>query len=449
MVDSCPNYKINSTGECIDTCPLSSYYYDFIEINEINLTEITMENYNKDNYLKYNTIPPKYLFNKICYDKCPLNSKSDDTNNKCICEYAFHLENEKTICYNFEYCINKTYKYYLNDTKQCISGIECPSGYYQFNFQCYTLGCPSESSQDSENSYKCISNHNFCYINEYFQNICGDISNDEYRYKFSNTKQYLKSCDESLVYTTYETKTYLYNNICHLSCPENTINNDTTNTCDCEYYKYYSDIDNYICYSKEEKCKDLIPVIDLKICLDSTNECKKKNYKIFNNECYSKECPINTQIIINDMNKCHCQYFYYNYTNNNTLNCFEENITCENKNYLYNNPEEYECYNSLEDCFSKENLFYFNKLCYKNKCPNGTIALSSTNKSIENYFIEELSLNNNLKDKICICDIINSNINWIMNGLNEIECLENCSDGYEPESFRGGKQCILDLRCMW
>jgi hypothetical protein len=61
--------------------------------------------------------------------------------------------------------------------------------------------------------------------------------------------------------------------------------------------------------------------------------------------------------------------------------------------------------------------------------------LSSTNETIQNYFIEELSLTNDLKNKICICNIINSDINWNKTTLNEIECLNACGEGYEPESL--------------
>ena len=59
--------------------------------------------------------------------------------------------------------------------------------------------------------------------------------------------------------------------------------------------------------------------------------------------------------------------------------------------------------------------------------------MSSTNEEIQNYFIKELALTNDLKNKICICDIINTNIYWNKTETNEIECLESCADYYEPE----------------
>ena len=432
LVDNCMNYKIISTGECIDICPFSDIYYEYIS-NNINLTDLTLDLINKDNYNLTNVIAPKILFNNICYDLCPSLTNYDDINNKCVCEYAFHLENGIITCYDGNYCINSSYKYHLDDTKECILGKGCPSGYYQFNFECYKNGCPPDTTTDS---YRCISNLKYCYINKYFQNNCSDIQNNEYLLNFENTAQYLKLCDESLIYTTYESKTYFYNKSCYLECPENTIKNDITNTCDCESYGYYSKEDNnYICYSREERCKDKIPVIDLNVCLNNIDECRQNNYKVFNNECYSIECPINTKLSNNDDYSCVCSFFYYKFIINNTLNCFENSITCENKNYLYSNPETNECYDSLEDCFNKGNIYYFNNECFKEGCPNGKIALSSTNEEIQNYFINELSLEENLKNKICICDIINSEIKWNKTEFNQIECLEECSDDYEPEKL--------------
>ena len=53
----CPNYKIASTGECVDRCPISTPYYTY----EYNMTS---EKYEK---IDYN--PPKFLINKICYEE--------------------------------------------------------------------------------------------------------------------------------------------------------------------------------------------------------------------------------------------------------------------------------------------------------------------------------------------------------------------------------------------
>ena len=429
QVDSCPKYIINSTLECVDECPSTNIYYSF-ESSYLDFSKFTNNTLSIKTYKKISIDPPKYLFNKICFESCPPLTKlgSDD---KCICKLAFNIVNEITICYEVDYCKYYIYKYYLNDTKECISGKECPSEYYQFNFQCYKNGCPSETTEYPESSHKCISNYDYCYINEKFQTIC-NLKNETYIYKFDNTVQYLKSCEDSLMYTTEEEKTYLLNNTCYLNCPVNTKKDDITNMCVCKYYKYNLENNNYICYSEEEICNDKIPVIDSKICLNNIDECKQNNYKIFNNECYSNGCPNNTKLNESDGFSCICSYYFYKYTNN-TLECFDESVSCEDKNYSFYNPVTLECFYSLEDCFSKKNSFYFNNLCYNNECPEGKIALSSTNETVQNYFIEELSLKGNLKDNLCICDFINSNIYWNKTGQNDIQCLEKCEGDYEPE----------------
>ena len=429
QVEDCPKYSINSTKECVNECPSTNIYYSF-KFSNLDFSKYTNNILSIKTYEKISIIPPKYLFNKICFESCPPLTKLDN-DNKCKCIFAFNIVNELAICSEGDYCEYNNYKYYLDDTKECISGKECPSEYYQFNFQCYKNGCPSETTEYPENSHKCISNHDFCYINEHFQTIC-NLENKTYIYKFDNTVQYLKSCEDSLIYTTEEAKTYLLNNTCYLNCPDNTKKDDITNMCICKYYTYNLENNNYICYSEEEKCNDKIPVIDLKICLKNINECRQNNYKIFNNECYSNECPKNTKENESVEFFCICSYNFYIYTNN-TLNCFDESVSCEDNNYSFYNPVTHECFNSLEDCFSKDNLFYFNNFCYNNGCPNGKIALSSTNETIQNYFIEELSLKGNLKNNLCICDFINSNIYWNKTEQNEMKCLEKCEDDYEPD----------------
>ena len=59
-----------------------------------------IEHYEKNK----NTIqPPKYLFNKVCYEKCPSSAIHDDSNNSCKYEFEFHKENEITIRHKIDY----------------------------------------------------------------------------------------------------------------------------------------------------------------------------------------------------------------------------------------------------------------------------------------------------------------------------------------------------------
>ena len=76
-------------------------------------------------------------------------------------------------------------------------------------------------------------------------------------------------------------------------------------------------------------------------------------------------------------------------------------------------------------------------------CSSDKYKLSEQNNDIKNYFISKLSISDeNIKNKLCICEIINgvwSNIN-IEGDLYHQECLSECEDGYEPEEVT--KLCV-------
>ena len=124
---SCSNNKIDSTGECIEQCPNSSPFYS-IEYDE-NEKKFTS---------RVNLNPPKYLFNKKCLEGCP--SKTNPDNNICKCQYAFHIENDETTCYDDLNC-NINYPYQNKDTNECYSSLSKCN--YFFNKDCYENNCPT------------------------------------------------------------------------------------------------------------------------------------------------------------------------------------------------------------------------------------------------------------------------------------------------------------------
>ena len=436
-INSCPeinkNLKIYSTGECIEICPNTtpyySYNYTYIDFSEYIGKEIPIQQ-----YILNSLLPPKYLISDFCFEVDLLSGNTNESIHICRNSWHRDIKNYIIKCYDINYCYIDDYKYYLDDSKEC-SPNECPFGYYQFNFQCYKNNCPNNTIPESTNSYKCESIFNYCYINEKFQTYCNDLKNNEYIYRYNNTKQYLKNCNESLTYTIEGKKTYLYNETCYIDCPKYITYSDEDNRkCICKYYTYYYDDNNYICYGEKEICNDKIPVIDLKICLNTINDCINKEYKVFNNKCYSIGCP-NLTKKNSDEHTCICQYTYYN--ESNLLNCFEQSESCENKGYLYTNPDTLECFNSLEDCFNKNNIFYFNMYCYKDQCPSNTIPLSSiNNEKIKNILISIFSIGDNVKDNMCVCNITNSYwIARISNGKYLLECTERCGNGYETDEI--------------
>ena len=322
------------------------------------------------------------------------------------CFYVNHKDrfNKKKICYDGidDHCIYEEYKYFIDDKKQCTFG-ECPIDYYQLNFECYREGCPSKSKQLQESKI-CIVEDNYFIVNEYYKTQSSNTKFNGYKYSFNNTKQYLRSCSESTKYTIYEVKSYLYNEICFVHCPENTIEDEENEICSCKYYKYYTDENNYICYSESELCKEKIPVNDIKECENSINNCINKGYKIFNNECYVNGCPINTIIDENKNNYCKCINPFY--TNLENKQICSENSRCI-KGYPFENTLTHEC----------------TKKCESNKLLNGECIINNQNIEADELKI----ITYNIKDIIndTNFDIKNEKILEGNNITYEIKSLEN------------------------
>ena len=420
--EACPNvkpYKISYTGECVETCPNTSIFYNY-EYNTVN-----------EQYIKKSKKIFGYKQGNICYESCPINTSADE-NNECKCSKAWHIDDNSGYisCYDQNYCLYQDYKYYVDDKNQCVKN-GCPDGYYQFFFQCYRNSCPQNTIESPSNSHKCESIYEYCHINKYFQSICSNTKNDEYIYNYNKTKQYLKSCNESLIYTTKGIKTYLYNDICYSECPDELLIQDNEKgICKCKYYGYYSEDDILICYENADACSDKIIVLDNNECVNTLNDCINKNYQIFNNFCYKNGCPNNSKLDIDSANFCKCSYFFYNNIENNNLICLSEDESCYSKNYLYLNPDSLECFIDLEECFIKEYLFYFNNNCYKGECPDGKILISSiVNQTLKNDISLILNINEELENNLCVCDNILST-NYLKN--NEYNGTQICiSNPYE------------------
>ena len=156
---SCSNNIIDSTGECIDQCPNSSPFY-YIEYDE-NDKKFT---------IKYNLNPPQYLFNKKCLEECPLKTNSN-SDNKCICQFAFHVLNDETTCYDDLNC-NINFPYQNKDTNECYSSLSKCN--FFFNKDCYESNCPegtiplSSQSDTIKNYYK----NNLFLENNLINKIC-------------------------------------------------------------------------------------------------------------------------------------------------------------------------------------------------------------------------------------------------------------------------------------
>ena len=172
--------------------------------------------------------------------------------------------------------------------------------------------------------------------------------------------------------------------------------------------------------------------------MDSIDDCINKDYKIFNNDCYKKGCPQNTKLNT-DNHSCICSFYYYNSIDTNNLTCFDENEKCENNNYLYSNPDTLECFETLKECFLKNNLFYFNYNCYKGDCPAGKILLEMiVNDTIRNE-ITSIVNNKESLDNLCVCNnILSANYLIRENNYNGTQiCIDDPMDIYEEKCIIG------------
>ena len=451
-VSFCTQLTIIFNKECVNSCPETNPY-NYYNCSYFNYTE---QEYGQSSESLCTITPmnfPKYKLGRFCYEECPQNSII--VGNECKCLYAWELSeiDNSIICLDVDYCINNNKNYYIVDTKQCNNF--CSSETLPFLFYCFnsSKGCPDNYTLkfDDFNDPYCDINYKYCSINEKYQHNCSDEKNEDYVYQYYSyyyTKIYFKNCSESINHILSLRQTYLYNGICYNECPEEiSIENDEKYICDCLYFGYYSEANetDYICYKENEKCSDYgqIPVNDLKICLDSIEKCIEKNYKIFNNECYNESCPENTEIKTPGDIYCLCKDYFYNNTKNE-LTCYDSSEKCKDNGFEYFNPLTKECFISLEDCYNKNNTFYFNKYCYKDECPSDYISLSSiTYEPIKIDFINNLNLTDEyIINRTCVCDILNTNNSCNFTEINGVylqEYVKECNEDYDPSK---SNKCI-------
>ena len=287
---TCSKNRIFSTGECIERCPISTSFSSF----EYDLYS--------QKYIKGdNLIPPKYLFNKKCYEICPLNSIADDSNNICKCQFAFHIENEETICYPDLNCISD-YPYKNNDTNECFSSLDKCN--FFFNQYCYNK-CPEGKislSSKSEEIQEYFKNNLLLLNNDLINKICicdinsnevwNNITNDNFEYfqeclnecpegyePESITRQCIEKKIHSTIIKEYPKEIYkieypeeyyknpdnclsVYNNKCYPYCPDNTCaTQQDPSLVYCIPIEENVKVYNNICFNNIEKLTDNIKVL--------------------------------------------------------------------------------------------------------------------------------------------------------------------------------------------
>ena len=340
--------QINNSS---DKCPLIQInLMNHLNDSLLNFFEFTSNSLIMQIYKNITILKQQYKFNKECYEICPLFSKPDFIGGACKCQSSFHMENETIICHENDSCIYNNYNYYLDDTKECISGISCPAEYYQINYLCYKNGCPPETKEYPENSKKCINISNY-YINETYQIISNTNPDEMYLFIYNDTSIYLKSCEETINFTKNDQKSYLYNKTCYLTCPENTIKDEI----------------NHECIEKEIYLNESKTIIS-----QPTKEIYLSNLISFNSNIISKtsENIIESVGIINGY-KCPSDFPYLDNINNGCKkSCLFEELYSKNcsiikdKNIIYRELKEniiqsYPIYIGKNLVFEAEEVYVF------------------------------------------------------------------------------------------
>ena len=387
VVNSCSeagkSYKINETNECVTQCPQNNVYVTVTENINVNLTGNGV-----DETIKYTFIEekiPKYILGNVCYKECPNGTETDEINNLCKCKYAWHknITNNEIICYEKEdYCIYDYYKYYLNDTKECIHE-KCSNDYYIFNNKCYKNNCPENTKLKSD-GVTCICNDYFINNNDNITCFESGKNCESEGYNITNldNKECLNNIQECIL------KNYtIFNNNCYLNCPNNTKLIYGSNYCTCSYFYYYSN-NKLICLDYDKTCEDegLITNVDTNECFLNINDCILYKFFIYENKCY-KKCPNNTYLKLGS-NICLCSNYLYK---TNQLKCADSDKICENNNYFIININNETCLNSIINCINNNDLS--NEDCYEG-CSNDMPNLSNIN----NYICLKLTSNETTND---------------------------------------------------
>ena len=340
--------------------------------------------------------------------------------------------------YNFFFIehINNDYTriYYLNNVniiiKTCYS-FECKSCWENYN-ECDDCQMGKSFALLSDDNSKCyptnqlVKGYIYIEINNLFEKC---YSSCEFCFSSSvnSSAHNCISCAEGFLFSyKYKGNCYKLNDLqINEEKIVNNINNEKFSSSSCSLNKINS----------TGECIDECPRTDIYYSFNYNSETSSYNKIIinspkylFNKICYDK-CPLN---LIPDevIRVCKCEH---------TFHIENEEIICDISqncisDYPYKNLDTNQCYSSLNNC-----NYFFNNDCY-NECPNGKVVLSSKTDIIINYFITELLLDSNLKNKLCICDIVNGV--WSnLNSKGYQECLEICPEGYEPESITN--HCIL------
>ena len=311
------NNLINCFNEK-DNCTSKGYAYTNIETKEcFNIKEECIEKGYK-------------IFNKACYDKCPLNSEDKNNNSICECSYYYYNNNGILKCLGkYEKCEKE--RYIKNkDNKECIKEIN----------NLNNINCPNDHPFYNIQNESCIE---ICSALDFFNNICkinnNNIENKDKIIKMLQNDLYNGNMNEIFVFINEE-KTELIveddNSLYIITTSENEKNNTNNNLstillgeCEIKLREYYNMSDNeplfifkienyeegllipiieYEVYNLNEKgkldldiCKDIKIDILLPVSINEDNLFKhNSSHDYYNDICYPYTTENGTDIILED-----------------------------------------------------------------------------------------------------------------------------------------------------
>ena len=307
--NNCLECKINYTFYTnllnITNCyPNCSFYYYFNELNEFHCTENCQGKYNKSIIEKSKCIDDckrddiyRYVFNNICYQKCP--------NGTYILE-----DQEDLICY--DHVLDGYYLDSKNEIyKKCYETCNvCNKGGNETNNNCLECKMNYSFYTDLLNISNCYPNcSKYFYFNESNDFQCTDNCQGKYNKLIIEKNKCTDDCKKDEMFR------YEYNNTCYQKCPNGTypLEDDENNKCfDYNPNGYYLDSKNEI-YKK---------------CYETCSECDKGG-DLANNNCL--KCKVNYTFYTNLLNISNCYPNCSNYYYFNELNEFQCTEKCKGK----------------------------------------------------------------------------------------------------------------------
>ena len=368
--EKCPsgrNYYVPTLKQCIATCP-----------SNLN-----------------------YKFQNYCLDQCPKgaslvsgeckcdNNKNwysiSDTNyeclpGKCLESHPF-LVSEIKRC--VEKCKNTEYPNLINnechaDCNSFPNTDSHPIDYYadNYEFASYTCLCKNLWYFD-ETQQK-----NVCPSGTDIKNTCKEFTGYNFNYVVKSTRQCVVSCPIDYSYS--------FNDECFFSCSNakeefnldvklNPSNTDSK-VCICNNlwkYETINSVKKITCLQLSECPEDnFLEIFDTRQCLEfGANEaliCPRESPLELNKICYKEDnCPINSHYDPNIAGKCVCDNLWY-LTPNNKIHCMSNDTLICPDDYPYQIFKTKECIKPVQATETKcpnEHPYFFNYICYQNKCP--------------------------------------------------------------------------------